>query len=104
MKDSEPYSSVTVGIFINKPSQIFNTPSLTVEVSDDGENYAVLASECFRIAEESDPDGLSSASVEFPQTSARYLKVTAQCLPVVPNWHHYPGRKASVYIDEVIVQ
>ena len=104
MKDSEPYSSVTVGIFINKPSQIFNTPSLTVEVSDDGESYSVLASETFKIAEESDSDGLSSASVAFPQTTARYLKVTAQCLPVVPDWHHYPGRKASVYIDEVIVQ
>ena len=104
MSGSEPYSSVTLGIFLNKPSQIFNPSSLSVSVSEDGENYTMLSSESFQAEGEADPDGLKAISVSFPQTSARYLKVTAQCFPTVPDWHHYPGKKASIFVDEIIVQ
>ena len=103
MKACEPYSSVEVGYFVNKPSQIFNPLSLVVSVSDNGVDYEDIAAiECPAECE-SDPDGLKNISVMFPETSARYLKVKAECMEYVPSWHHYNGRNASLYIDEVIV-
>jgi hexosaminidase len=53
---------------------------------------------------EFDPDGLKSTSVSFAETSARYMKVKAECLSNVPAWHHYPGRQAWLYIDEIVVE
>lgn len=104
MSGTEPYSNVEIGYFVNKPSQIFNPLSLTVSVSEDGEEYRQVAHVCYQPEGEADPDGLKSVAVSFEQTSAAYLKVSAECLSKVPEWHHYAGRKASLYIDEVIVQ
>ena len=103
MEGSQAYSRVEVGYFANKPSQIFNPVSLQVSVSDDGVDYAELVSETYPAEGEFEPDGVKSVAATFPETSARYLKVKAGCLPNVPQWHHYAGRKANIYIDEVIV-
>lgn len=103
MGNTQPYSRVEIGYFSNKPSQIFNPLNLSVSVSDDGETYTEIASSTLQPEGEFEPDGLKSISVTFPQTSARYMKIKADCLPNVPEWHHYAGRKAWLYIDEVIV-
>ena len=103
MMGAEPYSQVEVGYISNKPSQIFNPVSLEISVSDDALDFTRIAQENYPAEGEFEPDGLKSVSVSFPLTSARYLKVKADCLPQVPQWHHYFGRKASLYIDEVIV-
>lgn len=103
MNDSEPYSYVELGYFSNKPSQIFNPQSLSVSVSDDGVAFSEIALMKTQPEGEFEPDGLKSMSVTFPQTSARWLKIKAECLSNVPLWHHYAGRKAHMYIDEVIV-
>lgn len=103
MKDSMPYSYVEIGYISNKPSQIFNPQSLAISVSDDGITYSEIAFIKASPEGEFEQDGLKSMSVTFPQTSARYLKIKADCLSNVPEWHHYYGRKAHMYIDEVIV-
>jgi hexosaminidase len=103
MNACEPYSRVEIGYFSNKPSQIFNPLNLSVSVSDDGQTYKTIAAAECPPEGEFDPDGLKNLSVTFPETSARYLKVKAECMEYVPSWHHYAGRKASLYIDEVIV-
>ena len=103
MDSTEPFSSVTIGYLSNKPSQVFNPISLTVSVSDDGTSFTQVATTSAQPEGEFEPDELKSISVSFPETSARYLKVKAECLPNVPSWHHYAGRKANIYFDEVIV-
>lgn len=103
MGDSQPYSRVEVGYISNKPSQIFNPVSLSVKVSEDGNAWTEVAYAKADVEGESEPDGLKSMSVSFPQTAARYVKVTAECLPEVPKWHHYAGRRAWLYVDEIIV-
>ena len=103
MDGSQPYSSVEIGYFSNKPSQIFNPVSLEVSASDDGITYDQVVHKNIPVEGEFDPDGLKSVSVSFPQTVARYIKIKAECLSSVPEWHHYPGRKAHIYIDEVVV-
>ena len=103
MGESQPYSRVEVGYFSNKPSQIFNPISLEVSISEDGETFSEIAHKEELPEGELDPDGLKSLSVTFPQTASRYVKVKTECLEHVPAWHHYVGRKANLYIDEVIV-
>ena len=104
MEDSEPYSRVEIGYISNKPSQIFNPVNLSVYISEDGENWAEVASVSASAEGEFDSDGLKSMSVSFRQENARYIRVKADCLPIVPEWHHYQGRQAWLYIDEVIVE
>lgn len=104
MGGNQSYSCVEIGYISNKPSQIFNPVSLSVNTSEDGVNWTEVASVNMPAESEFDPDGLKSESVSFPQTSARYIKVTADCLDKVPHWHHYDGRQAWLYIDEVIVE
>lgn len=103
MGATQPYSSVTIGYLSNKPSQIFNPLSLEMSVSDDGIAYTEIASVKAQPEGEFELDGLKSISVTFPETSSRYIKVKAECLSEVPLWHHYAGRKAHIYFDEVIV-
>lgn len=103
LETSQSCSRVEIGYIANKPSQIFNPVSLSVMVSEDGVTWVEVASAAAEAQGEFDPDGLKSMSVDFPQVNARYLKVKADCLSNVPQWHHYPGRKAWLYIDEVIV-
>jgi glycerophosphoryl diester phosphodiesterase len=50
-----------------------------------------------------EPNGLKEYEVTFPETSARYLKVSVGCLNDVPQWHHYYGRNASLLVDEIMV-
>ena len=67
-------------------------------------NFVQVASETFSAEGEFESDGLKSISVKFPAADARYVKVKAGCLERVPKWHHYDGRKAWIYIDEIIVE
>lgn len=97
------FSRVEIGYISNKPSQIFNPVSLSVLVSEDGATWNDVASIVAQPEGEFDSDGLKSMSLEFTEVSARYLKIKADCLANVPAWHHYPGRQAWLYIDEVIV-
>ena len=104
MDSAEPYSRVEIGYISNKPSQIFNPTSLSVSTSKDGNDWTEVAQVSIPVEGEFDPDGLKSVSVSFTRTSARYVKVKADCLPEVPHWHHYPGRQAWLYVDEIIVE
>ena len=104
MEEPESLSRVEIGYISNKPSQIFNPVSLSVMVSEDGVTWVEVASVAAEAEGEFDPDGLKSMSVDFPEVKARYVKVKAECLSNVPAWHHYPGRQAWLYIDEVIVE
>jgi hexosaminidase len=104
MDGSQPYSRVEVGYISNKPSQIFNPVALSVCTSDDGLSWTEVVSVSIPAEGEFDPDGLKSTSVSFAETSARYMKVKAECLSNVPAWHHYPGRQAWLYIDEIVVE
>ena len=104
MEDSEPYSSVTVGAIVIKPKQQFNPTYLSVSVSDDGATYTEIAREEYATEGQFEPNGLKEYKVTFPETAARYLKVSVGCLPAVPQWHHYFGRPGCLSVDEIIVE
>ena len=103
MEGTEPYSNVTVGTMVLKTKEVFNPTYLSVSLSDDSTTFTEVAREEYSVEGQFEPNGLKEYSVSFPETTARYLKVTVGCLTDVPQWHHYYGRKASIFVDEIMV-
>lgn len=104
MAQTEPYGSVTVGVISDKPSYIFHPAHLAVAVSEDGEEFVEVASQEYEQEGEYTPDMLGEYTLSFPQTTARYLKVTITPVSVLPEWHYAAGRQARVFVDEIIVR
>lgn len=104
MEGSEPYSSVTVGALSDVSSHIFYPSRLAVSISEDGENYTEVALQEYE-AEAADGQAVSGDfTLDFPETSARYVKVTGVPLAAMPQWHAYAGHPAFLFFDEIIVK
>lgn len=104
MEQTEPYSSVTVGMISDKPSYVFFPEKIVVEVSEDGENFREVAVADNGVENETDPDMLKDFTLTFPETSARYIKVTIEPVKNIPDWHYAAGRRTYVFVDELIVR
>ena len=104
MEQTEPYSSVTVGMISDKPSYVFFPEKIVVEVSEDGENFHEVAVADNGVENETDPDMLKDFTLTFPETTARYIKVTIEPVKNIPDWHYAAGRRTYVFVDELIVR
>ena len=102
--DGTPYSSVTLSTFVFRYDYVFNPLDLTVYVSEDGKDYSEVAHDEYPIeGGVDDGNGCNEYTVTFPETSARYLKVTAACLEALPEWHSGKGNPGFVFVDEIVV-
>ena len=104
MEQTEPYSSVTVGMISDKPSYVFFPEKIAVAVSEDGENFTEVAVLDNGVEGENDPDVLKDFTLTFPETSARYIKVTVVPVHSIPEWHYASGRRTYAFVDELIVR
>ena len=104
MEQTEPYSSVTVGMISDKPSYVFFPEKIVVEVSEDGENFHEVAVADNGVENETDPDMLKDFILTFPETTARYIKVTIEPVKNIPDWHYAAGRRTYIFVDELIVR
>ena len=104
MDQTEPYRSVTVGMISDKPSYVFFPEKIAVAVSEDGENFTEVAVLDNGVEGENDPDVLKDFTLTFPETSARYIKVTVVPVQSIPEWHYASGRRTYAFIDELIVR
>jgi len=102
--DGTPYSSVTLSTFVFRYDYVFNPLDLTVYVSEDGKDYSEVAHDEYPIeGGVDDGNGCNEYTVNFPETTAKYLKVTAGCLSALPDWHSGKGNPGFVFVDEIIV-
>ncbi len=104
MEQTEPYSSVTLGLLSNKPSYIFLPQSIAVSVSEDGENYTEVISQRYEIEGKDAPDTVVDRTLTFPETSARYVKISVVPVEAMPEWHYAPGKRTYFFLDEIIVK
>ncbi len=104
MDGKTAYSSVTLSTLVQKGEDIFNPLDLAVSVSDDGVNYTQIARAEYPAEGPGDPDGLKEYTVTFPETSARYLRVTSRTVDSIPSWHGGRGRQGFTFIDEIFVR
>jgi hexosaminidase len=77
---------------------------LEAYVSEDCQNFEPLAAEEYPIEEETVPDGIKKYDLEFPETSARYLKVVVKTVPALPEWSERTGKPAYLFLDEIKVE
>lgn len=103
MKAEEKISSVAVGSFRNQLDNIFLPERLVVAVSTDGVNYTEVASQKYEVELEA-PNCLVDITLTFPETTARYVKVTVTPLAKMPDWRQQDGNSAYAFVDEIIVK
>jgi hexosaminidase len=100
----QTFSKVTLSTFVYKYDYIFNPLDLTVYTSENGEDFTELAHTEFPVeGKVDDGNGCQKFNITIPETSAEYLKVTANTIKALPEWHSGKGRPGFVFIDEVMV-
>lgn len=104
MDGNTPYSSVTLSALIEKSSHIFNPLDLAVYISDDNVNFTEAGRAEYPAEGKDDADALKEYTVNFPETSAKYLKVTSKTVESMPEWHGARGNRGFTFIDEIIVK
>ena len=98
------FGSVRLRTLVQKDNWIFPPVSISVCVSDDNKEFTEIATLAIPEAGKDDADGLNSYTVEFPATSARYLRVKAEPLSSIPEWHGARGNKGHLFVGEIVVE
>ena len=97
------YEEVCLGTLVLKGEDIFPPLTLVASTSDDGEHFTEVGRTVIPMETAADPDGLKKYTVTFPETSARYLRVEAQTVNPIPEWHGARGKKGFLFVDEICV-
>ena len=105
MKGCGEYSEVTLGTFVFKHDWIFNPVNMTISVSDDGKEFREVAfAEYETIANVDDGNGRQEYTLAFEPVEARYLKVKADVVTPIPEWHAGAGKPGFLFVDEISVR
>lgn len=97
------FSSVSFTTLVNTPNWIFDTPSVTVWVSDNGKDFREVAKEEYATVTDHVID-LYKHKVVFPEVKARYVRVLIPHLQSIPAFHGVgEGKPAFVFVDEIMV-
>ncbi|HRI60945.1 MAG TPA: discoidin domain-containing protein, partial [Saprospiraceae bacterium] len=97
------FSRVTTHFVNDKASWIYPPRGVEVFVSDDGQNFTLLASKAIP-AETMNGATLETVQLETPEAKGRYLKFVAKTFGVIPDSAPGAGNGAWLFIDEVIVE
>jgi hexosaminidase len=99
------YSEVTLSTIVFKYDWIFNAKSMTLLTSEDGENFTEVAKLDIPVeGMMDDGNGCKDHTLTFAPTSAKYLKVVAECTTEIPEWHPGAGKPSFIFVDEIIVK
>ena len=100
----QTFSKVTLSTFVYKYDYIFNPLDLTIYTSENGEDFTELAHTEFPVeGKVDDGNGCQKFLASFPETTAKYLKITARVIDSLPEWHSGKGRPGFVFVDEILV-
>jgi hypothetical protein len=102
--EPEKFSKVETNFFLDLVSWIFLPVEVKIEVSDDGQTFR-------QVFRQEIPEPVLNYGqkpvhfvYDFPETSARYMKITAISRKTCPEWHRGAGQPAWIFIDEVVVE
>ena len=103
LKQEQTITSVAAGVLRNQMDNIFLPERLAVSVSVDGVNFTEVASQTYEVEEKAE-NCLMDLVLTFPETSAKYVKLTFVPLAKMPEWRQQDGNSAYAFIDEIIVK
>ena len=104
LKQNTDVSSVSLNTCVDKGSWIFDARNIEVSVSADGKSFTKVASKSLPALEEQTPDNIYTYELTLPQTTTRYVKVTATSEHNIPEWHGGKGKPAFLFVDEISVK
>lgn len=104
LKQNTDVSSVSLNTCVDKGLWIFDARNIEVSVSADGKSFTKVASKSLPALEEQTPDNIYTYELTFPQTTTRYVKVTATSEHNIPEWHGGKGKPAFLFVDEISVK
>ena len=104
LKQNTDVSSVSLNTCVDKGSWIFDARNIEVSVSADGKSFTKVASKSLPALEEQTPDNIYTYELTFPQTTTRYVKLTATSEHNIPKWHGGKGKPAFLFVDEISVK
>lgn len=104
LKQNTDVSSVSLNTCVDKGSWIFDARNIEVSVSADGKSFTKVASKSLPALEEQTPDNIYTYELTFPQTTTRYVKVTATSEHNIHEWHGGKGKPAFLFVDEISVK
>lgn len=96
---------VQLGLLKNHGSWIFLPKKVEVFISKNGKKYKRMKSKSFDIPTESEPTKTMDLVLDFAkEKKARYVKIIAEKLPKIPDWHAGAGGDGSwIFVDEILV-
>jgi hypothetical protein len=96
---------VQLGLLKNHGSWIFLPKKVEVFISKNGKKSKRMKSKSFDIPTESEPTKTMDLVLDFAkEKKARYVKIIAEKLPKIPDWHAGAGGDGSwIFVDEILV-
>jgi alpha-mannosidase len=102
--EKKKISQVTLGCMSANVSWIFLPTAIEVAVSDDGKQFRPAASQTYGIPDENQETAIRDLPVTLKEADARYIRVKARNVGILPAWHRGSGGKAWLFVDEIIVE
>jgi hypothetical protein len=102
--EPEKFSNVETNFFLDLVSWIFLPLQVKIEVSDDNLTFREVYLQDIAVPVRNFGQKPVHFAFDFPETSARYMKITAISRKTCPDWHRGAGQPAWIFIDEVVVE
>lgn len=97
-------SSVAFSTCVEKGDWVFDVRGITIEVSDDGENFTKVFSEEYPEMKETDRNGLYEHKQTFAPVKNRYVRVLGLSERSIPAWHGGKGNFGFLFVDEIVIE
>lgn len=95
-------SEVKANFNVDTNPHIFDVRKMSVNVSDDGENWKEVANEEYPQLSGRTKQ-INSHNVTFAPVKTRFVKVAMEPEKSIPSWHQSKGQPAFIFIDEISV-
>ncbi len=82
---------------------VFLPREVEYAISDNGKEFRAVATVRNKVPENSNKVFRGEFTIEALDLDARFVRVRAKSVGVVPDWHPAHGRKAWLFVDEIVV-
>ena len=95
---------ITIGLLADQDSWIFYPHALHCSFSKDGTTFTENQPFLLDATKKMSAPTLKDVAIPMSSQKARYVKIIAERLPQIPEWHVGKGKDAWICIDEVIIK
>lgn len=88
----------------NHNSRVFLPTKVEIEISENGKNYEKVVEKELGVPEKPVPASLKELTFSLKGRSARFIRLKAFNIGLVPNGFRYAGQKAWLLVDEIYVR